>query len=118
MMRARVFGSLSVVFRSTLADLIHADLPLPAAFEPVDVRVSFLRMFLADAAVDPGPPEEEAFPFQMTAHQIDHLGFGKPELDVDGFEGGAVFPGHFDDAVDVDVCHVKGNNRGCELFVG
>jgi hypothetical protein len=37
---------------------------------------------------------------------------------VDGFEGGAVFPGHFDDAVDVDVCHVKGNNRGCELFVG
>jgi hypothetical protein len=96
--------------RSPLADLVHADLPLSGALEPVDLRVSFLRVFLTDTAVDPCPPEQKAFPFQIPAHQIDHLGFRKSELDVDRFKGRAVFPGHFDDAVDINVCHNKANN--------
>ncbi|MEY4885798.1 MAG: hypothetical protein RL151_1107 [Bacteroidota bacterium] len=95
---------------SALTDLVHADLPLSGALEPVDLRVPFLRVFLTDTAVDPCPPEQEAFPFQIPAHQIDHLGFRKSELDVDRFKGRAVFPGHFYDPVDVDVCHDKPNN--------
>jgi hypothetical protein len=106
----------STADRSALADLVHADLPLSGALEPVDLRIPFLRVFLTDTAVDPCPPEQEAFPFQIPAHQIDHLGFRKSELDVDRFKGRAVFPGHFYDPVDVDVCHVKGNNRGFEKF--
>jgi hypothetical protein len=47
----------------------------------------------------------------MLTHQIDHLGFGEAKLKKDGFKGGSIFPGHFDDTVFVYKGEHKGVNK-------
>lgn len=47
-------------------------------------------------------PAAEAGGFQFLPHEADHFIFGQSELLFNGFEGGTVFPGHFDDAICID----------------
>lgn len=56
-------------------------------------------MLLTHAAVHSFTPEIETAAFEFFPHQRDHIGFGIPELRVDGFERRAVFPRHFNDSV-------------------
>jgi hypothetical protein len=86
---------------STLADFIHGYGGLPTAFEPFDIGIAFLGMFLADAAIDPFTPQVEAASLQFTAHDGNDFRFGQVELELNGLERGAIFPSHFDDAVEV-----------------
>lgn len=80
-----------------------ADLSLPRALESFDLRISFHLMFLADAAVYPLSPEQETAAFEGTPHEGNDLRFGQTELDLDSFERGTIFPGHFNDAVCFEV---------------
>ena len=38
---------------------------------------------------------------ELGAHQSDHRSFRQAELEFNGLKGGAIFPGHFDHAIDV-----------------
>ena len=49
----------------------------------------------------PFAPHLEGGVFHVGSHQCDHLLFRHAELVVDGFEGGSVLPGHFDDPVQI-----------------
>ena len=46
-------------------------------------------------------PHFEGAAFHFGAHEADDGGFVQAKLMLDGFEGCAVFPGHFDDAGNV-----------------
>lgn len=88
---------------SAFTYFVLTDLSLPRALESFDLRVSFHLMFLAYAAVHSLAPEQETVAFEGTAHEGNDLRFGQAELGLDGFEGGTVLPGHFNDAVRFDV---------------
>ena len=49
----------------------------------------------------PFAPHLEGGVFHVGSHQCDHLLFRHAELVMDGFEGGSVLPGHFDDPVQI-----------------
>lgn len=95
---------------AALADFISGNGPLPAAAVAADFRVADFCVFLTHAAVYPFPPKVETAAFQLIAHQGNHGGFRKAKLGMNGFEWRAVFPGHFDDAIDVvrgQLCHAQ-----------
>jgi hypothetical protein len=52
------------------------------------------------AASDAFPPHPKARRFHFAAHDGNHLRFCEAKLKLDRFKGGAIFPGHFEDAVD------------------
>ena len=53
------------------------------------------------AAAHPLAPELERCRFHLLPHQCDHLRLGKSELKFNRLEGRAVFPGHFDDSIEI-----------------
>ncbi len=53
------------------------------------------------AACDALTPHLERRAFHRLAHQLDHLLFGDAELVFDRLKGGAVLPGHLDDAIEL-----------------
>lgn len=55
-------------------------------------------------------PHAKARGFHLAAHQFDDGRFIQAELLFDGFERGAVFPRHFDDARDVFVGELSGHS--------
>ena len=79
---------------------------IPAS-EPVDLRISKLGVLLTHAAVHSLAPQVETAAFEFFPHQPDHIGFGIPELRVDGFERRAVFPRHFNDSIGVGLGHIQ-----------
>ena len=53
------------------------------------------------AAAHPLAPELERRRFHVLPHHSDHLRFGESELKFNRLEGGAVFPGHFNDPIEI-----------------
>ena len=53
------------------------------------------------ATTDPLAPELERRRFHLLTHHCDHLRLGKAELKLDRLEGRSVFPGHFDNAINI-----------------
>lgn len=74
---------------------------LSATFESADFRISFFNMFLADAGMNSRPPQFKTASFQLLAHESDHFVFFQSKLYEYGFEGCSVFPGHFNDSVNI-----------------
>ena len=69
------------------------------------------------AAAHPLAPQLERRRFHVLPHHCNHLRFGESELKFNRLEGGAVLPGHFNDAVQIfagEGCHqsaVRGARR-------
>ena len=60
------------------------------------------------AATHPLTPELERRRFYLLPHHSNHLGLGESELKFDRLEGSAVFPGHFNDPIEIlagEPCH-------------
>lgn len=55
---------------------------------------------LGGATRDALAPQAEAGGFHLAAHERDDLLFWEAKLKFDRLERGAVFPGHFDDAIE------------------
>jgi len=53
------------------------------------------------APAHPLAPELERRRFHLLPHQCDHLRLGKSELKLNRLEGRAVFPGHFNDPIEI-----------------
>ena len=53
------------------------------------------------ASAYPLAPELERRRFHLLPHQCDHLRLGESELKLNRLEGSAVFPGHFDDSIEI-----------------
>ena len=53
------------------------------------------------AAAHPLTPELERRGFHVLPHHSDHLRFGESELKFNRLEGSAVFPGHFNDPIEI-----------------
>ena len=53
------------------------------------------------AAAHPLAPELERRRFHLLPHQSNHLRLGESELKFNRLEGGAVFPGHFNDPIEI-----------------
>jgi len=85
-----------------LADFIHRNHTLPATFEPVNFRIALLQMLLTDTAVHALSPQVKTASLQRFSHQCNHIRFPISKLQVNRFKRGSVFPGHFNDAIDVD----------------
>ena len=49
----------------------------------------------------PLAPKLERRRFHLLPHQCDHLRFGKSELKFNRLERSAVFPGHFNDSIEI-----------------
>jgi len=67
---------------------------------PEPIGAAGRRMF-GFAATHPLSPELERGRFQVLPHYSDHLWLGKPELKFNRLKGRAVFPGHFDDSIQI-----------------
>jgi hypothetical protein len=78
---------------------------LQGTFEPGNIGVSFLGMFLTNATVDPLPPEIETTAFEFAPHQRNNLRLTKCKLYPYRFKGRSIFPGHLDDSVNVFLLH-------------
>ena len=52
-------------------------------------------------AAYPLAPELERRRFHLLPHQCDHLRLGESELKLNRLEGSAVFPGHFNDPIEI-----------------
>lgn len=74
---------------------------MPTTFETVDFGIAFLGMLLTYAAVDTLSPKIEAASFKLPTHNAYDFRLRNAKLHLDGFKRGAVFPCHFDDAVEV-----------------
>ena len=60
------------------------------------------------ATAHPLAPQPERRRFHVLSHHSNHLRFGKSELKFNRIEGGTVFPGHFNDPVQIlagEGCH-------------
>ena len=53
------------------------------------------------AATHPLAPELERRRFQLLPHHSNHLRLGESELKFNRLEGSAVFPGHFNDPIEI-----------------
>ena len=70
------------------------------AARPKPIRAARGGMF-GFAAAHPLTPELERGSFHMLPHKNDHLRLGESELKFNRLEGGAVFPSHFNDPIEV-----------------
>jgi len=86
---------------STLADFVVGNVALGRGFEPFDVWVPLVEVFLTGPAVHALSPQVETAALKIAAHQIDDVGFRQSELLLNGFKRGAVLPSHFDDPVQI-----------------
>lgn len=84
---------------------IMSNSSLPVAFESGYFRISFKEMLLAHACIHSFPPAFKAAALQFFPHKGDHFGFRQAKLKTNGFEGGSILPGHFNDAVDIVEVH-------------
>ena len=66
--------------------------------EPIGAAGSCVFGF---ASAHPLAPELERRRFHLLAHQCDHLRLGKSELKFNRLERSAVFPGHFNDSIEI-----------------
>ena len=53
------------------------------------------------ATTDPFAPHPKGRGLHLSAHQLNHIRFRQTELEGNGFEGSSVFPGHFNDPVEI-----------------
>lgn len=53
------------------------------------------------AAAHPLAPELERRRLHLLPHQCDHLRLGESELKLNRLKGSAVFPGHFNDPIEI-----------------
>ena len=93
---------------------IKGNASLAIAFEAVDIRVAGYGMF-GFAGFDPLTPVSITAEFEVAFHQFADLRLRKPELKANGVKRRAVFPRHFDDAV--DIC-IRQGWRGFRLWLG
>ena len=82
------------------ADAIAGNAALTRTPKPSGFGDPSLFVFRSPAARS-FPPAPEAARAQFPAHQGNDFGWRKSELRPNGFEGRAVFPGHFNEAVQV-----------------
>ena len=85
----------------SLRQFVEADHALLGALEAMIVIHGSCRIVFAFATLDTLAPEVEARSLHFTSHQLDYFLFVQAKLPLDGIEGGAVLPGHFDDPVHV-----------------
>lgn len=69
--------------------------------------MALLAVFLAHPAVDPLAPATKTAGLELFAHQLDDFLFRQAELVLDGFEGRAVLPGHFNNSIQVSVGQIR-----------
>ena len=67
---------------------------LAGAISAADLRIAQLKVF-CDTATDPRPPAPERRCGQMAAHKYPERSFIQTIQMFNGFEGRAIFPGHF-----------------------
>jgi hypothetical protein len=53
------------------------------------------------AALHPLPPLLPSRPGELAAHEDNHFAFPQPELHLDGFKRGTVFPSHFNGPINL-----------------
>ena len=104
----------------SFTDLVSTDMPLTAAFEPVDFRISFAGVFLTYSTVYPLSPKPETLWFEIPPHNDDHVLLRNSELELYGLKGSPVFPCHFNDAIQFAVVeyffHRIQNRAADDLF--
>ena len=83
------------------ADRVLCDGTLHSGFEALYRIIPFMPMLLADPAVHALSPCPETSGLQLATHQRHYFGFGQTKLMPNGFKGGAIFPRHFYDAVNL-----------------
>lgn len=88
---------------SPLRDFVVRDSTLSTAFESSDIGVAFLSVFGACTGVYALTPKVETAALQFPSHHFDDLRFTQSKLQVYRFEWRAVFPGHFDDPIEVSI---------------
>ncbi len=94
---AGIADTVSLIFDLTRQAHTSAMFVLGGAVAAGNIRMTQLQVF-GFAAVHAFTPHTEAGGFHFLAHQVDHLRFRQAVEAFDGFKGGTVFPGHFDDA--------------------
>lgn len=73
---------------------------LPATFVSAGAKFAEGGMF-GLSALHPFAPHPERTGLHVASHQFNNLLFAQPELKGDCFKWRTVFPGHFNDAIDV-----------------
>ena len=71
---ARCWGSIDL--SSRFADFVAGDGALHIGFEPENVRISLMPVFLTDPAVDTLSPGAKTTGLQFSTHQDNNLSFG------------------------------------------
>lgn len=84
----------------SLADFIEGNGPLQIALKTVHARWLLFGMFVR-YLFGPLTPKLKTRRFQFSPHEINHLLLTQTELRKNGIKGRAVFPSHFNDAVDL-----------------
>ena len=88
-------------------DISSRPIPLTMTIGSEPIGTARRSMFGFTAA-HPLAPELERRRFHVLPHHGNHLRFGESELKFNRLEGGAVFPGHFNDPVQIlagEGCH-------------
>ena len=88
-----------LTYKSAFTDLITRDGPLAITLKTTDIGVTLEQVFLTETAIDPFAPALKTWFLKVGAHEFDYSLLGQVELVIYGLKWGAVFPGHFDDAV-------------------
>lgn len=84
----------------SFANLITADRSLSATLETTDACGSDMTVF-GISSFHSFPPHGKTAFFTVSAHQFNDLWLFYTKLKMNGFKRGAVFPGHFNDSVDL-----------------
>jgi hypothetical protein len=93
------------ILTSPFRDPIHTDPSLPIALEASHFIAPQFLVF-GFAPLYTGSPLAPVAGVHFTAHQGNDLCFTEPELGFNGFERRAIFPSHFNDAVDFSLTQV------------
>lgn len=85
---------------SALGNLVAGDIALKIAFVTTCFKTTE-RAVLGGSALYAGAPHAPGAWFHFSAHERNHLSFLEAKLQQNGIERRAIFPGHFNDAIDI-----------------